>query len=178
LSEETIEFVTKSSVVTEDDTTENVTLVDSGRDRKKPLEDNHKRRARRRQASSRNRGRSKKITPLPEKERIPETKVTATLNRKTTTVSNSLAAAGPMLPPESGRSKPMGSLVVGSPDDGSRTVSVFVDGRARGNAPVSISLTPGLHEVFFVDANGRSLRMVSIKAGKVKKVKPKVSGSR
>lgn len=68
---------------------------------------------------------------------------------------------------------PTGKLRVRAPDGATSRIRILVDGRRRGNAPKTIRLSPGLHEVTFIMDGKEALRMVSIKADDVKDVTPK-----
>jgi hypothetical protein len=67
-----------------------------------------------------------------------------------------------------------GKLVISAPASAPGPIKVAVDGKPRGTAPLQVELKPGLHEVTFSVGGKRSLRMVSIKAGKTKSITAKV----
>jgi hypothetical protein len=68
--------------------------------------------------------------------------------------------------------EPAGTLRIELPAGVTEPIRVLVDGQPRGNAPTTIKLSPGLHEVTFIKGNSRVLRMVSIKDGKTNTLKP------
>ncbi|MDD5306595.1 MAG: response regulator [Deltaproteobacteria bacterium] len=55
-----------------------------------------------------------------------------------------------------------GTLAVTLPPDAPSPVTVIVDGRPRGKAPLTLTLSAGLHEVVFSSQGKRTMRMVSI----------------
>jgi CheY-like chemotaxis protein len=67
-----------------------------------------------------------------------------------------------------------GKLSVTVPPDSPGPVTVTVDGQPRGNAPLTIPLSAGLHEVVFSSQGKRTMRMVSIQADATKSVPARV----
>jgi CheY-like chemotaxis protein len=63
-----------------------------------------------------------------------------------------------------------GKLSVTPAADVEGDVAVSVDGKPHGNAPLSLELPVGLHEVAYTVDGQRTLRMVSIKAGETKRI--------
>jgi hypothetical protein len=79
-------------------------------------------------------------------------------------------AAEPAPKPEPEPAATTGKLSISIGPDVAGPVAVSVDGAPKGNAPLSVELPAGLHEVAFTIGDKRTLRMVSIKAGETKGV--------
>lgn len=68
----------------------------------------------------------------------------------------------------------MGTLQVRVPNGATAPISVSVNNRRHGNAPTSIKVEPGLHEIVFTYQGNRIFRMVNVKAGQTKRITPDI----
>ena len=71
-------------------------------------------------------------------------------------------------------SKNTGVLSILAPPGKRGPVAITVDKRARGNAPVKLQLSPGLHEVIQTYEGRRIIRIILIQEGKTKTITAKV----
>ncbi|MCK9521886.1 MAG: hypothetical protein M0R76_02435 [Proteobacteria bacterium] len=67
-----------------------------------------------------------------------------------------------------------GTLVVRAPAGATGAIEVFIDKKRHGVAPLTVELNKGLHEVVFVSAGKRTLRMVNIRPGERRPIDAKV----
>ncbi len=67
-----------------------------------------------------------------------------------------------------------GMLSITVPPDTKEPISITIDKRPRGKAPLKVALTQGIHEIQFSSGGKRIMRMVSIKTGKTKSITAKV----
>jgi hypothetical protein len=88
--------------------------------------------------------------------------------------SSEPTAAGKKSPATVSPSKEAGVLSVLVPPNASGPVSIDVDKRTRGTAPIKIKLKPGLHEVVQNYKGKRTMRIVLIRKGKTKIITAKI----
>jgi hypothetical protein len=69
---------------------------------------------------------------------------------------------------------PSGVLSISLPPYATSKIKVLIDGKPRGTAPLKVKLPVGIHELTFIMNGKRSLRMVSIKDGRIKSIEATV----
>jgi hypothetical protein len=118
-------------------------------------------------------------TPKKTKRKKSRSRSRSKSRRTRTTQSTNTSPSEPANGQRSTKSDPRpsgttGVLSILVPSYARGPVSITVDKRPKGNAPLKLTLTPGLHEVVQTYKGSRSMRIVLIQKGKTKAITAKV----